>query len=167
MNTEKLLENVKNTPLLEPELYAILTDPKDFKKVSKVVTEVLKRSEKQISDFKKEDLAVLFRKTKERIVDYKDDDEVYKSTPKTENLIPLSFMQDEELSMMLIDITKMDNTDVDGYQSKAKQMEDFVWENCNLKKEDLTEWEQGLVEGIYLSGATNMMKTALGQEVGN
>lgn len=165
MNTEKLLENVKNTPLLEPELYEIIVDAGDRKRISKVLTEVLKRSDNKITDFDKHDMAVLFKDVNNKITDYQDKDGVFKSTPNTESLEYLSLEEDEELAMMSRDMVKAEDSEESIRISK--EIVDFVWEHCNLKKEDLTDWERGLVESIYFKGATGTITTALDTEVGN
>lgn len=162
-----MLNKVGKTPMDEPELYDMIKENGGmvFYDVPKFI---VSRAGKEIDDYKPNELALLYRLAVDKITGLKYENGKYKSTKATKELEPLSY----EDGVALLDLIRkgakaVTEDDVKTVEETVKAQRDFVWSVCNLDKNDLTEWEQSLVEAQVVDETLDIGATALDIELGN
>lgn len=131
---EKLKE-IKNTPIDEPELYKAIQEENTF--VFRV--ELFKKVNLNIDDFDAIEVGEFMVAVVNKITDLVDEDGMFKVTPNTVNMkLPKT--------TQLYDFFKLAESGVDAKIVVAK-----AYEIAGLVKENLTVWEQQLVEETYIS----------------
>ncbi len=166
-----ILNKVGKTPIDEPEIYTLIKDDdKEGMAFYEVPLFVINRADKEIEDFDSDELALLYRLVSKKVTGAKYDSGEYKSTEATKNLENLSYKN----RVTLFSITKKGaklisdgSPDKDDIDDSVKEQKTFIWGVVNLDKNDLTDWEQGLVESICIDQALDVASTALDVELGN
>jgi len=161
-----ILNKLGKNPIAEKDIYEIMTSD-SVSKMSDVVKLLMDKHDKDISKFKNKDLALFFHDIRNRIMSFKYDTGNFKSTDATKELDVLSFEEEDILSSLVIKIHDIDIDDEDAIKKYNDEVEDYIWGVCSLNKDDLTEWERGLVIAQLTESANNIKATALGVSLGN
>ena len=167
----EVLETIGNTPIAEPELYALIN--KQGVKVSQVAKKVLEKNDLRMKDFSANDVGEFIRTAIEKIISFKDKDGVYKSTQATEDCDLPDFEQAERLTELLQKYWKakggLEGSALEKELKSIQKAEDaIIWDEvCGLNREDLTEWEQNLVSEQVKASAYDAIKTAFGNSLKN
>lgn len=182
---QAVLDLVGNTPIAEPEIAEIL-EAKVVKK-TKVVKLAFSKldGDLNIKDFPAVEIAEFFSKLTSKIMNKKNEDGVFKSTPNTENLNLPDFEEVEDIFEIIVqlntnsqqqdEIQKNLKNGIDVEQeiidksikeltSILKKLDKIVWKVSGLNKKDLTEWEQSLVSEQILASVTEVEKTSVGKQ---
>lgn len=131
---EKLKE-IKNTPIDEPELYKAIQEENTF--VFRV--ELFKKLNLNVDDFDAIEVGEFMVAVVNKITDLVDEDGMFKVTSNTVNMkLPKT--------TQLYEFFKLAESGVD-----AQVVVEKAYEIAGLVKENLTIWEQQLVEETYIS----------------
>ncbi len=162
-----MLNKAGKTPLEEPEIYAILMDEETVPEYY-IPKFVIDRAGKTLEDFDKNDeLSLFYRLIVEKVNGMKYENGEFKSTPKTKEIGLLSHLAKSTLWNMSKKAFKLDDDDVEGREANAKDQVDYIWNALEVDKNDLSEWEQKLVESQCFAQAIEAGGTSIGRELGN
>ena len=159
-----ILDKVGNTPIEEPELFKAL-DEKTLKR-SEIIAKVLERSDltlEVIEDMPAHDVAEFFWAIARKITEFRDGDGNYKTTPATESFRLPNFFEVERVNALMQDLGRLKVDDVDGKLAVFRKLDDLIWEITQLSKDDLTVWEQELVQEQVMACVTDVELTSMGK----
>jgi hypothetical protein len=178
-----LLSKVGNTPIDEPELAKVF-DKKPLKKM-KALNIVFKREGFNVKDFTAVEVAEFFHALNKRVMDKRDENGIYKTTPNTVDFklpdfeevekltelltqLHMNHSKQESLTSLVVDGEDVDSKKVDALVEELTdiltKMDDLVWSITGLDKEKLTDWEQVLMTEQILSTVSEIQKTSMGKQ---
>jgi len=148
---QEKLDNVKNTPILEPKIYKAIGKKETdgyFKIVKSLITE------EEIKNYSPEELGDFIRAVEEKVTFLKDEDNFYKRTENTKTCkLPSAPECDELWSSIMENEGNRHNARKKG--STSENLDTFIKSNEELDKKilsiaglenvELTDWEKVLV----------------------
>jgi len=163
---ETLLEKIEDTPLQEKEIYEAIE--KNHPKKSKAIKIALGRDSLKMNDFSAIEIAEFYSKMHDKILSYKDKDGYFKKTKNTENINLPSFEETEEITDLVQKIgNKLSHKDASKTIKLSEKLEKMIFDIAGVNKDDLTEWEAGLVTSQITACSIDASMTALGKELKN
>lgn len=145
-----VLEKFGNTPLEEPKILEVFQS--NDEDMTKTVIDLLELFEERIGEEVDFETA---GKIIAHVLSFKDENNNYKSTPKTENIEPLKPKDTVKFIQMV-------------RSGEKTQEELFEWlKGLTNVPDDLTQWEKVLVIEQILAFGLDGMKTVLGGALGN
>ncbi len=161
-----ILNKVGKNPNDEPEIYGFIKDDPTMA-IFEIPKFVIERANKEMDDFDSQELALLYRLVRNKVISPKYESGEYKSTEATKELENISFKDRVSLFQLTQRATELDDDDEKSMKKIIKKQQDFIWGAVNLNKADLSEWETNLVEAQVMAQALQMAQTALDVDLGN
>lgn len=161
-----MLNKVGKTPNDEPEIYSFIKEDPTMA-IFEIPKFVIERADKSMDDFESDELALLFRLVKEKVIATKYESGEFKSTPNTKELENISFEDRVSLFKLTQKAIDVDGTDKKAVKKIVKEQQEFIWNIVSLSKKSLSDWEVNLVEAIVMAQALQMAQTALDVDLGN
>ena len=148
-----LLKEVGNTPLAEPKLVKLLNRG-DKAGVIKHFKSKEENKEIDFDAFEFVEIASFIKLVNDRIFEFKDENNIYKTTPRTKDKHIGNFVmfeledQIKEIEKLRSDrlLEESDFTKMtEEMEKKQKELEEKILKESGLNVEELTEWERELV----------------------
>lgn len=161
-----IVNKLGKTPNDEPEIYSFIKDDPTMS-IFEIPKFVIERADKSMDDFESDELALLFRLVKDKVISTKYDNGEFKSTPNTKELENISFGDRVSLFKLTQKTLDIDSDDKKAMKKLVKEQQDYIWNIVNISKKSLSDWETNLVEAIVMAQALQMAQTALDVDLGN
>lgn len=143
---QEVLDSWGNTPIQEPEFYELIN--KDGTTLDEVKTMALKNL--NADDFSALDVAALANRVRHKIIGKIDDDGMYKTTPKIDQIkLPTT--------SQLKHLKELAQTEM-----SSKDFSNEIYKIADINPKDATEWELMLVEDMFTDFARAVDNNTLG-----
>jgi len=172
---QKVLDNLKDTPIDEPEVFEAIEKSEDEGK-GVIARKLL--SIEEITQYKASEIGDFIYAVEQKITSLKNDDGTYKSTPNTENCELPNFIEAEELyklgdressaRMRLSDpgLSKKEKEEVyREFKEAITALQNRSFEISKLDVAALSEWEKLLVASMVYSTAINASLSSMGKRL--
>lgn len=152
---QELLNNIKDNPIEEPKLAQLMKDAQDAK-ISQfdIAANVLGEKFNDAEDI--EQVALLIKKTSEKVLGFRDEKGIVKKTKNFEEYEP----------MKPIDRMKYENLTIKAEKdpSQEKEINEFLKAKTKVDMATLSTWEQGLFKEILAQEAKGISNIFLGKK---
>lgn len=146
---QEVLDSWGNTPIQEPEFYELIN--KDGTTLDEVKTMALKNL--NADDFSALDVAALANRVRHKIIGKIDDEGMYKTTPKIDQIkLPTT--------SQLKHLKELAQTEM-----SSKDFSNEIYKIADINPKDATEWELMLVEDMFTDFARAVDNNTLGNIV--
>lgn len=158
---KKVLGDIGNNPLEEKELSDIIEKANKGEISSfEVAAKILGKEFSKAKDM--EQVTILIKQAIQKIVDFRDENNILKKTPSIETYEPMSPIDRMKFENLKIESSKI--TDEKEKDKKDKQIDKFVAKATNIDMEELTDWEKGLFLEILNEEAKDITNIFLGKK---
>lgn len=157
---KEVLKNIKDNPLDEKEI-ADTIEKASKKELSQFEIAALILGEKFNDADNMDQVALLIAKTTSKVLEYRDEKGVCKKTKNFENYEPMKPVDRMKYETMQLQAEKLDGVEA---EKKGKEIDNFISEKTNVKIEDLSNWEKGLLGEILTQEAKGISDIFLGKK---